>query len=174
MKKRKILFTRKIAYLAYCYYKENPVNFSETADYLNSAFSNKYNFNNHDIGRMFRHIVVFGNNDTTARDIVNLVNSRAEKQMPIYNKYLGYRYEYPELIEKYNAIIKLYFYAEKHDFLLETAESFVSSEDENEINEMIDMARTAHDIIEGFDWEEFVSLKNQINLIEKNMITSLF
>ena len=174
MKKRNVLFTRKAAYLAYCYYKENYVNFSETADYLTSAFSKKYIFTRRDIGKMFRHIVIFGNNDTIARNIVDIVNSRSEKQVPIYNKYLGYRYEYPELISKYNEIKKLYFYDEKHQFLTQSAEQFISSEDEDAINEMRKTAENAHNTLTVFDLEEFTNLEKQINLIEKNKIMSLF
>lgn len=173
MKKRNVIFTRKVAYLAYCYYKDNNVNFSETADYLNSVFSKKYDFKKHDIGRIFRHIVIFGNNDTTAREIVSLVNSRSEDKVPIYNKYLGYRYEYPRLLARYNRLNALFFFEQKYHFIKSTMDNFISSEDEQAINQMRKDLELSHDAFEEFDFEEFMSLEKKIKRIERNKIASL-
>lgn len=165
---KKHLLTKDVAKCAISYYMaNNDANFFDTACYVSEKF--KANYSRSDIGKMFRHIVIFGNNDNTAKLLVWRINVQTEHQ--IYNKYLKYRFEYPRIcciIKQYETLESK---AEKFKSL--HMEDYIFSSDEKELMENYQDLEKCYNTFLQEDHLEIDLARKRKKEIEKHKLESL-
>lgn len=174
MKRSKKVFNREVAYNAYCYYMQHEsANYSDTACFISKLFNTKYTKD--DIGKIFRHIVIFGSIDENAKKLCRTVNRRSRYDKDFYNRFLGYRYAYPDLIKELSRYEDIVYEKNQLQFLISEYDSYSNSELEQDCY-FESIQRKYKDICSSFgllDFNYICRLKERIETIEKHRIKEL-
>lgn len=162
MSERKF-YTKKIADAARRFYlEEKTADFCKTALYISSIFHKQ--FNKYDISKMFKYIVILGNNSKTAEELVHEINIRNKYSNP-YNSFLNLRKFYLKnkiklyFIEKTLDEARLY---EELDFSY-----FEFSQDEAELSRYKQYLSKSYEIAKNIDISEYNEIISCIQEIEK-------
>ena len=175
MKRSRKIFDRYVVYNAFTYYMQNSfANFSDVASFITKITAKKYTKD--DIGRIFRHIVIFGESDDNARRLCHEVNWRSRYDKDFYNRFLGYRYELSELLKELGEVEEIINRKNQLRFLIAEYKNFASSEEEREgwqlesLSKQYDAASMDYNLL---DMNYVNKLKENVKKIEKYRIPEL-